>query len=150
MAEHDYYFPRPTSGGYRWHIQQKVQIAIGRKLRAMCNVGEDQIMIRFDPPLDPSTELPLIEAIFADPAQTTEAPVIGMVNQVYMMKDIYYSSFRDDLAAELGCEVHLWFPKSSPELPNSDRIAIHCSKLLTVQDKKKVQDAVDALMIGWV
>jgi len=55
-----------------------------------------------------------------------------------------------DLGAELGCDISIWFTKSSPELEDTDLIELHFTKLLTVQDKKTVQDAVDDLMVGWV
>lgn len=147
MAEQHYHFPKDESGGYRWHIQQKVEIAIGRSFRSINDNEFGQTLLVFDPPLTPE-ELILIEAIF-EGSNAQAAPLVA-VDQKYVITDIYYSSFRDNLAAELGCDVHLWYTKSSPELQNSDLIEIHCSKLLSVQDKKKVRNAVDALMVGWV
>ena len=149
MAERQYVFPRDTSGGYRWHITQKCMLAIGRTFKRISDDELGHTILMFDPPLDPVTELPLIEAIF-EGGNACATPTITTTGQKYRIKDIYYSAFVEDLKAELGCDVRLWFPKSSSELKNSDLIEIHCDKLLSVQDKKKVQDAVDALMLGWV
>jgi len=148
MAEQQYVFPKDTSGGYRWHITQKCMIAIGRSFKRISDDEFGHTILMFDPPLTPE-ELPLIEAIFeGDNCQA--APTIQMVDQKYIIRDAWYSTFMADLEAELGCDISIWFTKSSPELEDTDLIELHFTKLLTVQDKKKVQDAVDDLMVGWV
>jgi len=113
----------------------------------ICDVGTNETMVGFDPPLT-SEELPLIEAIFE--GGNAQAPPAADAGMKYIIRDAWYSTFMDDLGAELGCDVSIWFTKSSPELPNTDLIELQFSKALSVQDKKTVQTAVDALMVGWV
>ena len=146
MAEQRYIFPRDTSGGYRWHITEKCLMAIGRPHTMICDVGTDETMVGFDPPLT-SEELPLIAAIFE--GGNAQAPPPADPGTKFIIKDAWYSTFMPDLAAELGCDVSIWFTKSSPELENTDLIELQFSKVLTVQDKKAVQSAVDNLMVGW-
>jgi hypothetical protein len=143
----DYFFPLDTSGDYRWHIQQKVKLAIGRKAIAMGNTA-DQTFLRFDPPLDPVTELPLIEALFADGSKISTPPEAAK-GQAYVMRDVYYSNFLADLEAELGCDVVIWFPRSDTSKKNSDRIELHFSRVLTTSDKNKVEKAISDLNLGW-
>jgi len=144
----DYFYPK-AGGDYRWHIQQKCRLAIGRKPICMMDTSDNMTMLRFDPPLDPVTELPLISEIFTDPATACNMPTMD-AGTTYMIKDIFDSDFRDVLGAELGCDVILWFPKSSPEVEKPDRIAITFSKSLSVQDKKKAETAFLGLILGWV
>lgn len=146
MAQ-DYFYPK-AGGEYRWHILQKCRLAIGRTPIAMMDTSNDMTVLRFDPPLDPGEET-LIDAIFVDPATAGDMPVYP-VDSTYMIKDIFDSDFRDVLGVELGCDVILWFPKSSPELERPDRIAIAFSKTLSVQERKKAENAFLGLILGWV
>ena len=147
MAEQQYVFPKDTSGGYRWHITEKCLIAIGRTFKRISDDEFDHTILMFNPPLTPE-ELPLIEAIFTG-GNCQAAPVVDP-GTAFIIKDAWHSTFMSDLAAELGCDVSIWFVKSSPELPNTDLIKLHFSRVLGVQDKKAVQSAVDNLMVGWV
>ena len=147
MAFQDYFYSK-AGGDFRWHIQQKCRLAIGREPFAMMDVGE-QTVLRFDPPLDPVTEEPLVADIFTDPATAGNMSTQD-ASMTYMIKDIFDSDFRAVLGADLGCEVTLWFPKSSPELERPDRIAITFNKTLSVQDKKKAETAFLNLVLGWV
>jgi len=143
----DYFFPLDTSGDYRWHIQQKARLAIGRKPIAIANL-DDQTFLRFDPPLDPVTELPLIETLFADGSKTSTPPEAAK-GQAYVIRDAYYSNFLADLETELGCEVIVWFPRSDTSKKFSDRIELHFSRTLTTSDKNKVEKAIGNLDLGW-
>ena len=147
MAAQQYVFPKDTSGGYRWHITEKCLIAIGRTFKRISDDEFGHTILMFDPPLTPE-ELPLIEAIFE--GGNAQAPPPADPGTKFIIRDAWYSTFMPDLAAELGCDVSIWFTKSSPELENTDLIELHFTKLLTVQDKKTVQYAVDDLMVGWV
>ncbi len=139
-----YFYPRDTSGDYRWHIQQKVKLAIGRNPCAIGDVPDsDQTCIQFDPALDPADEATLA-ALFADGSQMSTPPEAPK-GQAYVIRDAYYSNFIPDLAAELGCDVIMWFPKSDSSKKNSDRIELHFSKDLTSSDKNKVEKAIGDL-----
>lgn len=143
------YFYWKAGGDYRWHIQQKCLLAIGREPIAMMDTSDNKTMLRFDPPLNEVTEKPLIDAIFADSNTACNAPTVTMINSTYRIKDIY--EWRDELEANIGFPVTMWFTKSVPEKENPDYIDLHFEgKVLAVKDKKAVEDAVKALTIGWV
>jgi len=90
--------------------------------------------LRFDPVLSTEDEATL-SVEFADPDTACNMPDIP-AGETYMIKDIWDSDWRDALAIELECDVILWFPKSAPEVPNPDRIAVTFSKTLSVQERK--------------
>lgn len=150
MNEQDYTFPKDTSGGFRWHIWQKCRIAIGRPPKMMANDpgGADQYILRFEPPLT-KDELPLIEAIFADPSKTCLPPE-RPPGQRFIITDLYDSSFREDLGQLLGCKVETWFSKTASDRKTTDRIELHFSKDLSKDDMKIVESKVKQLTIGWV
>ena len=146
MAQ-DYYYPK-AGGDYRWHIQQKCLLAIGREPVAMMDTSDNQTMLRFDPPLDTGEET-LISDIFIDPGEVCNAPTVAVANNKYHIKDIY--EWRDELATNIGFPVQLWFVKSAPEKEVPDMIELQfAGRILTTQDKKAVTDAINELFIGWV
>ena len=143
----DYYYPK-AGGDYRWHIQQKCLIAIGREPVAMMDTSDNKTMLRFDPPLSSEDELTIAE-IFADPDTACDAPIISQINSTYRIKDIY--EHRVELEAAIGFPVTMWFVKDPPESPRPNMIDLHFEgKILSVQDKKNVVVAVEDLTIGWV
>lgn len=143
----DYYYPK-AGGDYRWHITQKCKLAIGRGPNAIMDTSDNKTMLRFDPPLSDADEL-LVDEIFSDSATACDAPIITVQNNKYVIKDIY--EWRAELETNIGFPLTLWFVKDPPESLKPNMIELQFgSKLLTVQDKKAVQDAIDALFIGWV
>lgn len=143
--EQDYSFPQ-AGGDYRWHIQQKCFLAIGREPIGIADLGNSTVL-RFDPPLD-AADLLLVEALFTDPGTVCDAP-IAAVNNKYVIKDIY--EWRAELETNIGFPVTLWFTKSAPEKEAPDMIELQFGgRVLSVPDKKAVTDAIDLLFTGWV
>lgn len=145
MVHQDYRYPK-VGDGYRWHIQQKCKIAVGRKPIAVMDTNHHTV-IRFAPPLNPLEEEKLNE-VFSDPASVCDPPELPL-GQVYQIKDIYDSDFAQQLERELGCEITFWFPKSNPSAARPDRIALAFSKQLSPQDKVKVERSFRKLFLGW-
>ena len=146
MAMQEYYYPK-VGGDYRWNILQKILLAIGRKAIDLLD-KETQTIARFDPPLNETTEKPLIDAIFADP-DTAGNATISVINNSYQIKDIY--EWRQQIIDEVGFPVNIWFVKSAPEVDRPDVIVLEFGgKLLTNPEKKDVENAVENLTIGWV
>ena len=140
----DYYYPK-VGGAYRHNLTHRCEKVLGRKPRALMD-NDTQTIIRFDPDLD-ATEKILIDEIFSNPSTACDPP--APTGTTFSIVDIYDSAFRNELGVLLGCDVDIWFSKSAIDEIRPNRIEIHFSKVLSVQDKKDVINAVDALGMGW-
>ena len=148
MAHQDYFYPK-WGGDYRFHVQYKCFLAIGRYPIGIENTSDNKTMLRFDPPLDEVTERPLIAAIFDDPNTAGDMPTVSITGNRYEIKDIW--ECRAELEADIGFPVTMWFPKNAPTDERPNRIVLDFGgKVLSVKDKKDVETAIQNLFIGWV
>jgi len=142
----DYFYPIPQ-GAYSYNTVIQIQQAIGRKPQMSCHVG-NQLCLRFAIDLTTEEEQ-LVSAIYNTPETAGDIPVPAH-NDAFRITDLWDSTFKADLGVALGCEVVVYFGKSQPDLEKTDIIEVHFSKALSVQEKKTAENAMKALIIGWV
>lgn len=143
----NYFYPL-IQGEYSYNAVQKIRYAIGRGPNGGSIVGGQQCF-NFDPPLTPQEETAVANIMNQSSAGDVPTPVSG---DEFHIIDLWDSSFRADLEAELGFTVEVYFKKSTPELDKTDLIVIHFGKgsALSVQEKKAAEDVMKALILGWV
>ena len=91
-----------------------------------------------------------VSEIFSDPETAGNIPstTLSETKNCYMIKDIW--ECRAELEADIGFPVTLWFPKNLPTDKRPNRILLDFGgRILSVQDKKAVESAINNLFIGW-
>lgn len=137
----------PTVGGaYRYNLIQKCAIVIGRPPSALMDTG-DHTIIRFDPPLSDEDKV-LLDSLLVDPPTACDAPK-APPGSSFIIPDLFDSGFKENLSEMLGCEVYVWFSKSTPDAPRPDLVELQFSKELSAQDKQLVVDEIKSMDMGW-